>query len=102
MDFLRNLFQASPCPPEYRRETQQLIDELVQIGKSEDFLAERPGGAFNAQCRHRRARTIGERLNEIGGTPLMEYVNKRVSKKLGAALGAHLAYAWSDIGRWAP
>lgn len=102
MDFLQNLFRAPPCPPDYRNEVQRLTDELVQIGQSDDFLSERPGGAFNAQSRHRRARAIGERLNEIGGMALMEYVHKRVRKKLGGTLAAHLAYAWSEIGKWVP
>lgn len=79
-----------------------MVEELVRIGKAEDFLSERPGGSFNAQCRHVRARDIGKRLNEIGGFALMEQIYKRIRKQLGAQLASHLSYAWADIGKWVP
>lgn len=79
-----------------------MVEELVRIGKAEDFLSERPGGSFNAQCRHVRARDIGKRLNEIGGFALMEQIYKRIRKQLGAQLASHLSYAWADIDKWVP
>lgn len=97
-----NLFSRKPFPRERRHEVERLIEELVQIGQREDFLSERPGGSFNAQCRHRRACEIGAQLHTIGGITLMEYVVKRVHKRLGATLATHLSYAWTDIGGWVP
>jgi hypothetical protein len=95
-----SLFGKKPYPSEAKQEVQNLIDELVQIGDRDDFLSERPGHPFNAKCRHVRAREIGKRLDAIGGFDLMEYVGKKVQKKLGAVLASHLEYAWAEIGDW--
>ena len=89
-------------PPESRQEVHSLLDELLQIGRKEGFLSENPGGAFNAQCRHTRAREIGERLDEMGGFALMEFIYKQVKKTLGTDLATHLEYAWAEIGNWLP
>jgi len=97
MNLFQNLFGQAPCPPDRKQEVDRLINELVIIGKQYDFLSERPGGVFNSQCRHVRAREIGKRLIVIGKYPLMEYVIKRVKKKLGASLSNHLEYAWDDL-----
>jgi hypothetical protein len=103
MDFLRNLFAPGPkVPSQNRQEVDQLIQELIQIGKKDDFLSEHAGGAFNGHFHHIRARAIGKRLNEIGGLPLMEYARDRVKRKLGLNMAAHLEYAWSEIGSWVP
>ncbi len=91
-----------PYPSAQKNEVERLIENLIRIGQTEDFLSERPGGSFNAQCRHAGAREIGARLEAIGGFELMEYVLKRVRKKLGSNLAAHLSYAWTDIGKWVP
>lgn len=91
-----------PYPAAQKNEVERLIENLIRIGQTEDYLSERPGGSFNAQCRHAGAREIGARLETIGGFYLMEYVLKRVRKKLGANLAAHLSYAWTDIGKWVP
>lgn len=97
MSFFQDLFGQAPCPPDRRQEVNRLLNELVTIGKQDDFLSERPGGAFNPQCRHIRAREIGKRLSEIGKYPLMEYAIKKIKKKLGVALSAHLESAWDDL-----
>jgi hypothetical protein len=76
------------------------MDELIMIGKTDDYLSERPGGGFNMQCRHIRTREIGSRLHEIGGFELMEDANNKVRKKLGVSLSEHLFYAWAEIGDW--
>jgi hypothetical protein len=99
MDLFQNLFGQAPCPPDRKQEVDRLINELVMIGKQDDFLSERPGGVFNTHCRHVRAREIGKRLTEIGKYPLIAYAIKRVKKKLGASLSNHLEYAWDDIAR---
>jgi hypothetical protein len=100
MEFLTDLFAQSPCPPEKKPEVDNLLAELYQIGKNDDFLSERPGPPFNAQCRHMRARAIGKRLSDIGGLPLMEFAHRKVKRKLGKIIAGHLEYAWIDVGGW--
>lgn len=97
---MKDLFNKRPYPLEYKPEVEKLIAELIKIGKTDDFLSERPGNPFNIKCRHIRAREIGERLYEIGSISLMEYAYNKVTKKLGNNLGSHLEYAWSEIGNW--
>ncbi len=96
------LFGRGAVPPELRGEVQRLTEDLYRIGQLEDFLSERPGGSFNAQCRNIRAREIGVRINEIGGFELMEQVYKKVRKRLGQQLATHLSYSWDGIGKWVP
>jgi hypothetical protein len=100
MDFLRDLFTSAPCPPNQKAEVEKLLQELIAIGKNDDFLSERPGPPFNGQCRHMRARAIGKRLSDIGSFPLMVYAQRKVKRKLGANLSGHLEYAWIDVGDW--
>lgn len=102
MTFLDSIFGKSLVPRALKPEVDRMVDELVRIGKAEDFLSERPGGSFNAQCRHVRAREIGKRLNEIGGFALMEMIYKRIRKQMGAQLASHLSYSWAEIGKWVP
>lgn len=103
MGIFDNLFSRGPSvPKENKAEVDTLIAELLKIGKSEDFLSESPGGAYNGQCRHLRSRAIGRRFDQIGGLALMQAIRERVRRKLGANLAAHLDYAWTDIGEWIP
>lgn len=102
MGFFDDLFRKPPYPAGSKSEIDHLISELAQIGRGDDFLSERSGGAFDQNCRHKRAREIGERLNTLGGMPLMEYVRDRVRKQLGQQLTTHLEYAWDEIGAWVP
>jgi len=99
---MRNIFRMfkPPYSREKRDEINHLTEELIQIGQKDDYLSEHPGGHFNGQCRHRRAREIGTLLNEIGGYELMEMIYERVKKKLGRNLADHLEFAWSNIGEW--
>ena len=99
MDFLTDMF-VKPYPAHAKDEVERLIEELLRIGKVDDFLSERSGGAFNRECRHIRAREIGKRLDELGGVDLMLYVNRRVRRKLGKNMSWHLEAAWKDIGHW--
>jgi hypothetical protein len=101
MGFLSDIFNR-PYPAHAKKEIEKLIEELIRIGNQEDFLSEKPGGAYNVQCRHIRTREIGKRLNELGGIGLMEYVQKKVHKRLNGALSEHLSYAWGEIGKWMP
>jgi hypothetical protein len=100
MSILNRLFKPKPYPLEFKTEVNALIDELIEIGKKEDFLSVVPGGSFNAQCRHVRTRRIAERLNIIGRLDLMQFAFEQVRKKAGKVLASHLEYAWSDIGPW--
>lgn len=102
MGFFSNLFGKPPYPRQLKPEVDRLLEELIHIGKMEDYLSERPGGAFNGQCHNIRARQIGARLNEIGGMDLMQLAHKQVRKKLGVQLSSHLEYAWNEIGGWIP
>ena len=106
MSFFSNLFGGSSLPPGIesglREEAQTLIKELIEIGRKDDYLSEHPGGQFNAQCHHIRARAIGRRLNEIGGLPLMQSAREAVRRKLKMTMASHLEYAWATIGKWMP
>lgn len=99
MNFFRDLF-FRPYPAQSRPEVERLLHELIQIGKVEDYLSERPGSGFNVQCRHVRAIQIGKRLDEIGGFELMEFARRRVQRSLGIQLTSHLDYCWDGIGKW--
>ena len=99
MDFLTDLFNK-PYPDHSKQDVERMLEELLRIGKTDDYLSERPGGGFNRECRHIRTREIGQRLNELGGLTLMEYANRRVRRKLGKNLSWHLEAAWKDIGDW--
>jgi len=99
MGFLSDLF-VKPYPSYAKTEVDRLLDELIRIGKTDDFLSERPGGGFNRECRHIRAREIGKRLDELGGLPLMEFANRSIRRKIGKNLSWHLEAAWKDIGKW--
>jgi hypothetical protein len=87
---------------EKKRAVNRLLDELVTIGKQDDFLSLHPGGQFNVRCHHVRARKIGQRLNEMGGLELMQAARSHVKRKLKAVMAEHLDYCWQDIGEWQP
>lgn len=101
-EFFRQLFGIPPCESSYRQEVARLTDEIIRIGQMDGYLSERPGPPFNVQCRHARARQIGQRLDAIGGIELMTYVYRRSRRKIGKQLAAHLEYCWAEIGRWLP
>ncbi|MBI9044825.1 MAG: hypothetical protein JEZ06_10085 [Anaerolineaceae bacterium] len=96
------LFGKLPYPAENKNEVNQMIDELIRIGKTDGYLSERSGHPFDGHCRHIRTREIGKRLNDIGGFDLMDFIYKRISKKLNLNLASHLEYAWKEIGDWLP
>ena len=104
MSFLSNLFGKVSLPKGIdlglREEALNLIKELIEIGKKDDFLSERPGGLFNGQCHNIRARAIGRRLDEIGGLELMRVAREQVRKKLKMNVASHLDYGWVHIGKW--
>jgi len=100
--FFISLFKPRPYSAANSQEVKSLVDELVLIGIKEDYLSEVPGYGYNSQCRHIRARAIGKRLHELGGSVLMNWAFARVRKKAGKVPASHLEYAWNDIGDWQP
>jgi hypothetical protein len=103
MSFLSDIFGGMPCPIELKPEVDKLLRELLVIANTDDFLSEHPGGAFNIQSKHTRARAIGMRLEQINGVELMEWVFNKVKRKLGkhgARVAEHLGYCWNDMGKW--
>jgi len=89
-------------PPQPKREVKGMLEELVKIGKQDDFLSLQPGGPFNVRCHHTHARRIGQRLHEIGGLELMQAARSHVKRKLKAVMAEHLDHCWKDIGDWRP
>ncbi|MGV8049292.1 MAG: hypothetical protein AB2L21_02895 [Anaerolineaceae bacterium] len=83
-----------------KAEVNTMIDTLVKIGQLDDFLSLAPGGPFDLQCHHREARSIGERLNEMGGVPLMMAVRTTIKRKLKDVIAEHLDHCWKGIGEW--
>jgi len=87
-------------PPNTRNEVKGLLDDLVEIGRLDDYLSLTPGSPFDGHCHHTGARRIGERLNEIGGLPLMHAARSHVNRKLKAVMAEHLDHCWKGIGDW--
>jgi len=81
-------------------EIDHIVDELTRIGSIDGFLSMQPGGRFNENRRHIRAREIGEELNKMGGLDLMKKVAYRVKSRLGSGLCGELERAWGYIGEW--
>ena len=101
MDFIWSMVDGGPpCPTGDRPEVEKLLEELIKIGKNDDFLAEHPGHGYNSQSRHIRTIFIGRKLNDLAGMQLMVWVHKKVKRKLKAQLASHLEYAWDGIGSW--
>jgi hypothetical protein len=103
MSILEKIFgypAINRLPSQQKQEAKKLLDELVKIGKLDDYLALQPGGPFNVRCHHTGARKIGERLNELGGLELMWAARAYVKDKLKTTLAEHLDYCWQDIGEW--
>ncbi len=88
--------------PQKKAEVKQMIDQLVKIGKTDDFLSLAPGGPFDHQYHHRDAKAIGRRIYEIGGIDLMIAVRQTVKYKLKDVLAEHLDHAWKGVGTWQP
>jgi len=83
-----------------KAEVKQMIEELLKIGRMDDFLSVAPGGPFDIQCHHRDAKQIGRRINQIGGVQLMFAVRQTVKYKLKDVLAEHLDHCWKGIGDW--
>jgi hypothetical protein len=94
-----------------------LRDELLEIGVTDGFLSQQPGGRkFDAYNRHARAREIGALIAKIGdrgvfkanGLPLeadrlMAVVIHEVERKMPAHRRATgLPFVWQGIHGWTP
>lgn len=86
--------------PQKKAEVKQMIDQLVNIGRKDDFISLAPGGPFDYQYHHRDAKAIGRRIYEIGGIELMMAVRQNVKYKLKDVLAEHLDHAWKGVGTW--
>lgn len=91
---------GKPFSNQYKDEVNRLMDELARIAKEDDFLSERPGNPFDRECRHIRAREIGQRLFDIGKADTMEWVIKKLTKRIGKDMAAHLEACWYRIGNF--
>jgi tetratricopeptide (TPR) repeat protein len=93
-----------------------LIDELVQIGYGDGFLAMPPGEKFDDNNRYVRTREVGALIAKMGergvfntrgrvleSIQLMALVMNHVQKKMGYHRHATtLTLAWDGIGGWSP
>ena len=73
-------------------EIDSLIEELIQIGRSDKFRSKNRDGE--------RTREIGAILDRKGGMDLMKFAYYRVGRALGGAQARTLEVAWDKIGRW--
>ncbi len=85
-------------PREFKAEVERLTENLISIGKKEDYLSVRSGGPFDQNCRHKDAREIGNRFFEIGGIPLMEDRVRLIRRKVSKEGAAHLEACWRAVG----
>ena len=101
VSFFTRIFNKPEAPASAKSagsEVNAFVAELTAIGLREGYLSFRPGGVFNQQCRHIRAREIGMRLNMMGGSGLM----RRVYDRVDCPKRRQLSAAWDDIGDWTP
>ena len=82
-------------------EADQLIAELIRIGRSDGYLSMNHGGKFGKDGKHVRAREIGEALNKRGGMELMQAAYYRVRATIPEKARS-LESAWGHIGEWLP
>ena len=101
MDMIWNIVDGGPpCPAGDKPEVEKMLEELIRIGKEDDFLSLSIGQGFNMDKRHIRARAIGKRLYDLGGMNLMLWTLKKVQRRLKRQLAEHLEYAWDGVGEW--
>ncbi len=82
------------------RGMEQMVNELMDIGRGDGFLSLMAGGRFNEKKRNIRAIGIGKKLNEIGGMDAMRMGGEAVSRFLNATKGRELEVCWDGIGNW--
>jgi hypothetical protein len=81
----------------------QLSEELINIGITDGFISNNPGGKFNNEMRNFRAIEIGEIIHRRGKLDLMVKVYKKVAGRVGEERSSGLRFAWQGIGgQWDP
>jgi hypothetical protein len=82
------------------KEEDLLVNELIQIGKSYEYLSLKGDVKYNKRGDHIRARDIGEQLNKMGGIDLMRAAHDMVKSSLGTGQARNLESVWDGIGDW--
>jgi ankyrin repeat protein len=104
VDFLegRNRSQQKKSEEVSDKNSQTLISELIEIGKTEKFISCRSPETqkYDDKCNHIRAREIGHSLDRSGGMQLMRDAHAKVNNALGAVVARELESAWGGIGDW--
>ncbi len=81
----------------------QLVEELITIGRTDGFISDDPGGKFNDVMRHQRAIEIGALLHQEGKLDLMVEAFKVVAATIGEERTSGLRFTWQGIGgQWDP
>lgn len=93
----RDAYAGKSVDPDFDR----LVAELIEIGKTDSYVSTVPGGKFDENRKHIRAREIGKILNERGGIDLMRAAYYRVLAALPEE-ACLLELAWGYIGDWLP
>lgn len=86
--------------PNFTQEFDDLTAELIEIGKTDEFLTVEHNSKFNDEKRNIRAREIGVRLSEMGGKKMMQQAYSKVKAVLGGIPARELEFAWDGIGGW--
>lgn len=93
MNFLRNLLGK-------KHGVKKLKAELIEIGRHEGYISE-PSEKYDEHHNHKRARQIGEMLDDIGGMELMREVHSGVAQEFrGSARARELESCWGGVGHW--
>jgi len=82
---------------EQAREVTAIRDELQALSQSEDCMDEKR--ACYLGTKRERTRTLGERLDRIGGFPLMLVIHESINFRIPGD-GRELDVAWHGIGTW--
>ncbi|MEU1371416.1 hypothetical protein ABZ454_35540 [Streptomyces sp. NPDC005803] len=80
--------------PQPSFDVQDLIDELIAIGRGRGFVRASP---FRADA---RTLEIGRALDRKGGMDMMRSVHDAVREIVGGGLSRELDVAWDGIGDW--
>ena len=80
-------------------ELEKLFQELLSLGKANEFMGSPGAEGFNMVGYLKRAVEIGERLDSIGGLNLMLSFYKRMDK-IRHNLAHELEIVWNGIGQW--
>jgi hypothetical protein len=81
-------------------DVEHLVAELIDLGRHGAYVGE-PGEHYDEHHNHKRARRIGEMLNNLGGMELMLAAHSRVAAEFTASARAReLEACWGGVGHW--